>query len=60
MKYVAIAVVILLAGCSHIYGAVPYLPAAKYAYCAAATEEARESIRERHNLPHVIKCAGDD
>lgn len=59
MKYFALCAALLLSGCSYIYGAVPYLPAAKYAYCAAATEEAREAIRERHDLPHVIKCAGD-
>lgn len=61
MKTLFIAgVLILLTGCASLYAVVPYLPAAKTAYCAAADEQTRDAIREKYNLPQVIYCSGDD
>lgn len=60
MKLLPIVFVLLLAGCAALYTVVPYLPAAKTAYCAAADEETRDAIRDKYNLPQVIYCGGDD
>jgi len=61
MKTLLIAgMLIFLTGCASLYAVVPYLPAAKTAYCAAADEQTRDAIREKYNLPQVIYCSGDD
>lgn len=55
-----VSAMVLISGCAQMYAAVPYLPAAKTAYCAAADEETRDAIRDRYNLPQVIYCPGDE
>ena len=61
MKLLAItAAMVILTGCASLYAVVPYLPAAKTAYCAAADEETRDAIRAKYDLPQVIYCRGDD
>jgi len=51
---------VLISGCAQMYAAMPYLPTAKAAYCAAANEETRDKIRARYDLPQVIYCPGDE
>ena len=55
----AFLMVVVLTGCAQMYAAVPYLPAAKVGYCAAADDETRQAIRERYSLPKVVQCPGD-
>lgn len=59
-KVFIIVVVLTLAGCAQMSA---YLPTAisvgKMAYCAAKTEEERQSIRERYSLPHIVYCPTD-
>lgn len=55
----AFLMAISLTGCAALYTALPYLPAAKVGYCAAADDETRAAIREKYNLPQVINCPGD-
>lgn len=59
MKLLPIVVVLFLTGCAQMYAAIPYLPAAKVGYCAAADDETRQAIRERYSLPKVVQCPGD-
>jgi len=59
MKLLPIVFVLLLTGCAQMYAAIPYLPAAKVGYCAAADDETRQAIRERYSLPKVVQCPGD-
>lgn len=60
MKLLAVTVMMfLLVGCAALYTVVPYLPAAKTAYCAAADDETRQAIREKYSLPKVVNCPGD-
>lgn len=61
LKGIAVFLVSLaIVGCAQMYAALPYLPTAKAAYCAAADEETRDKIRARYDLPQVIYCPGDE
>lgn len=59
MRLAILTMSILMVGCAQMYAAVPYLPAAKVGYCAAADQDTRDAIRARYNLPKVVRCSGD-
>lgn len=59
MRVLILTAVVLVAGCASAKSGVANLPAAKAAYCAAISEETREAIREKHGLPHVVRCSSD-
>lgn len=59
MRLLLLALLMLLTGCTVVSHLSPYVAPAKIVYCAAASPEERQWIREQYGLPQLVWCASD-